>query len=167
MKNKNIIITGFMAAGKTVVSKKLGELLKRKVISIDSIIEGREGKEISEIFDECGESYFRKVEKEVVREISRGDSAVVDCGGGVVLERENIDNLRQNGVIFFLSAPPALVHARIKKGKNRPLLNVEDPLGKIKELMKIRQPMYAHADYIIKVDKKTIEQVCKEIIAKL
>lgn len=167
MKNKNIIITGFMAAGKTLVSKKLGELLKRKVISIDSIIEEREGKEILDIFDECGESYFRKVEKEVVREISRGDSAVVDCGGGVVLERENIDNLRQNGVIFFLSAPPALVHARIKKGKKRPLLNVEDPLGKIKELMKIRQPMYAHADYIIKVDKKTIEQVCKEIIAKL
>ena len=167
MQNKNIVITGFMASGKTVISNKLGELLKRDVLSIDSIIEENEGKEILDIFDERGESYFRNVEKEVIRKISQRSSIIVDCGGGVILEKENIDNLRQNGIIFFLSAPPTLVYSRIKGKKNRPLLNVKDPLEKIKELMKIRQPMYAHADYIIKVDKKTVEQVCEEIIAKL
>ena len=156
-----------MASGKTVVSNRLGELLKREVVSIDLIIEEKEGKEILEIFDEFGEAYFRKVEKEVIREISRRKNIIIDCGGGVVLDKENIDNLSQNGVIFFLSAPPALIYARIKGKKNRPALNVKDPLARIKELMRFRQPLYAHADYRIKVDKKTIQQVCEEIIAKL
>jgi len=167
MTSKNIVITGFMASGKTVTSKRLGELLKRDVVSIDSLIEKREKKKILDIFIEHGEAYFRNLEKETIREVLQRDNIIVDCGGGVVIDSENINNLRRHGVIFFLSAPPALIHTRITKKKNRPLLNVEDPLRKIQELMKIRQPMYAHADYKIKVDKKTVDQVCAEIIAKL
>ena len=167
MKRKNIILTGFMASGKTVVSNRLGELLAREVFSIDSIIEEREGKEISDIFNESGEAYFRETEKEVIREISKKEGVIVDCGGGVVLDKENIDHLSKNGIMFFLSAPPYLIHARVKEKKNRPLLNVEDPLEAIKKLMAFRQPLYACANYVIKVDGKTIDEVCEEIIAKL
>ncbi|MBI3617325.1 MAG: shikimate kinase [Candidatus Omnitrophica bacterium] len=156
-----------MASGKTVVSNRLGELLKREVVSIDSIIEKKERKEILEIFDEFGEAYFRKAEKEVIREVSQKENIIIDCGGGVVLDKENIDNLSQNGVIFLLSASPTLIYARIKGKKNRPVLNVKGPLERIKELMRFRQPLYAHADYKIKVDKKTVQQVCEEIMAKL
>ena len=167
MKRKNIILTGFMASGKTVVSNRLGELLEREVFSIDSIIEKKEGKEIVDIFNESGEAYFRKAEKEVIREISKKEGIIVDCGGGVVLDKENIDYLSKNGIMFFLSAPPTLIHARIKGKENRPLLNVQDPLDAIKKLMALRQPLYACANYVIKVDGKTIDHVCEEIIAKL
>ena len=167
MKRKNIILTGFMASGKTVVSNRLGELLGREVLSTDAIIEKREGKEIPDIFRETGETHFRNVEKEIIREISQKEGIVVDCGGGVVLDKENVDHLSRNGIIFFLSAPPDLIHARVKGKKNRPLLNVEDPLDAIKKLMAIRQPLYACANYVIKVDGKTIDEGCEEIITKL
>lgn len=167
MKRRNIILTGFMASGKTVVSNRLGELLEREVFSTDSILAEREGKEISDIFNESGEAYFRKAEKEAIREISEKEGIIVDCGGGVVLDKENIDNLRKDGIIFFLSAPPALIYARVKGKKSRPLLNVADPLEAIKKLMGLRQPLYALANYVIKVDGKTIDEVCEEIMAKL
>lgn len=167
MKKKNIILTGFMASGKTVVSNRLGDLLEREVFSTDSMIVEIEEKEISDIFNESGEAYFRKAEKEVIREISKKEGIIVDCGGGVVLDKENIDILRKNGIIFLLSASPDLIHARVKGNKKRPLLNEENPLETIKKLMHLRQPLYACANYVIQVDGKTTDEVCEEIITKL
>ncbi len=105
MNTKNIILVGFMGSGKSLTSNKLAGALGREVYSTDQLIEKREGRGITEIFRDSGESYFRKVEKEVVKDASKENGIILDCGGGVVLDPENITHLKKNGLIFYLSAP--------------------------------------------------------------
>ena len=90
---KNIVLLGFMGTGKTAVAKRLADELKMKYISTDDIIEAREKRSINDIFAEDGESYFRKVEREAVKDVSSEDGAVIAAGGGVVLDAENLKNL--------------------------------------------------------------------------
>lgn len=161
---KNIVLVGFMGTGKSVVGKRLAKELKIKFISTDDIIEEREGRPISEIFAASGEPYFRKVEKGVVREVSEMDNVVIATGGGVVLDEENIVNLKKKGILICLTASPELIYERTKKYKTRPLLDVDDPVFKIKELLKVRAPYYAKADYQIDTSNKTVEEVVAKII---
>jgi len=163
----NIILTGFMASGKTRISKILSQNLNRDVVSTDDLIEEREGRKISEIFADSGEPYFRKVEKEVVAEVSSLENVIVDCGGGVVIDPVNMKNLKSSGEVFFLSASPELILERIKLEGHRPLLKVDDPMAKIKELLEARRDFYARADYTIEVDGKSLEQTAEEIIGLL
>ena len=93
---KNIVLVGFMGAGKSVVAKNLGAILKRHVVSTDAMIVEREKRPITDIFKDSGEAYFRGVEKSVVEEVSKKNNLIVDCGGGVVLNQDNIDNLKKN-----------------------------------------------------------------------
>lgn len=167
MSQKNIALIGFMGSGKSVVSKKLAAILKCEAISTDEWIERREGRSIFQIFEESGEPYFREQETQAVREVAGKESVVIDCGGGVVLNPRNIKELRKKGVIVFLSASPETVYQRIKDKKNRPLLKVVDPQGKIRQLMEERKSLYAQADYTIATDKKSVRQICAEIIQLL
>jgi len=102
----NIVLTGFMGTGKSIVGEKLAQRLGMGYIDTDQIIEEREGCEISKIFKEKGEDYFRKIETEVVKEVSSFNNCVIATGGGVVLKEENIKALRRKGIIISLSANP-------------------------------------------------------------
>ncbi|MCI8520935.1 MAG: shikimate kinase, partial [Clostridia bacterium] len=95
----NIILTGFMAAGKTEISKAIAAMSSYTLYDTDDMIEKKCGMSINEIFDTHGEKYFRQIEKEVVREASGFKNAVIATGGGVVLDKENIDVLRNTGII--------------------------------------------------------------------
>ncbi|PIO05874.1 shikimate kinase [Candidatus Micrarchaeota archaeon CG08_land_8_20_14_0_20_59_11] len=161
---KNIILVGFMGTGKSVVGKRLAKQLNMKFVSTDDIIEDREKRPISEIFAKSGEPYFRKIEKEVVKEAADSENVVIAAGGGAVLDEDNITNLKKKGVIVCLNATPEAVYERTKKYKHRPLLNVDDPISKIKELMDKRAPYYAKADHQIDTAGKTVEEVTAEII---
>ena len=160
---RNIVLVGFMASGKTRISKILSKDLEMDVVCTDDLIEEREGRKISEIFKDSGEAYFRKIEKEIVKECSLKDKVVIDCGGGVVIDPENIEKLKISGTVFFLSASPELILERIKTEGHRPLLQVEDPLAKINELLSARKSFYEKADHTIEVDGKSLEEVAKEI----
>ena len=160
---RNIVLVGFMGSGKSLTSNKLAGVLKCKVFSTDKLIEQREGRAITEIFRDSGEAYFRKVEKEVVKEISDKKGIILDCGGGVVLDSDNMTNLRKNGTIFYLSAPPERIYNNIKGQKHRPLLNVNNPQAKISELLEARKPYYEKADIIIDADKP-IGQIAEDIL---
>ena len=164
MKNKNIVLTGFMGSGKSVVARSLSKALKKDLICTDVLIEEKEKMSIVEIFKKLGEPYFRKLEKDAIKALSSRKDLIIDCGGGVVLDHENVKNLKQNGIVFFLAASPETIYQRIQNQKNRPLLNVENPLLKIKELLKKRAPFYSQADYAVETDKKTVKQVTREII---
>ncbi|MGB2598999.1 MAG: shikimate kinase [Candidatus Omnitrophota bacterium] len=144
---KNIVLVGFMGTGKTTVAKALSEQLKRTYVNTDDLIEAREGRTINDIFKDGGEDYFRKVEKEIVKEVSAKSGQVIDAGGGVVLDRENMEALRGTGIIICLWADPATILERTKKYSHRPLLNVEDPEKKIKDLLEYRRPFYEKADF--------------------
>jgi len=164
---KNIVLTGFMGAGKSVIAKKLESILKRRLVSTDGLIVDREKRPITDIFKDSGEDYFRKVESEVVGEISAQEGLIVDCGGGIVLNEDNVVNLKRTGIVFYLSATPEVIYKRVKDQKHRPLLNVDDPLKAIKELLEKRELLYLKADHTINTSDKTIEQVAEEIIKLL
>ena len=165
----NIVLIGFMGTGKTVVGQVLAKQLNRQLIEVDAIIEQTAGKTISDIFSNDGEIYFRELEIEAIKWAAAGEKQVIACGGGVVLNTINIDRLRVTGVIINLSAAPEIILKRtIKQNGSRPLLNVEQPLDRIKELQKLRKPLYDRAaDVTINTSKLNIDAVAEKIINRL
>lgn len=163
MLSKNIVLIGFMGSGKSMTSNKLASLLKKEVFSTDEMIEQKEGRSISEIFSAEGEDYFREKEREAVQEISNRQGVVIDCGGGVVLNPENMNDLKRNGIVFYLSAPVDFLFEQIKGYEHRPLMNVDDPKAKIEEMLKVRDPLYRQADHVIDSDQKSIDQIVEDI----
>lgn len=165
--NKNIVLIGFMGSGKSVVSKRLSSRLKRKVVSTDESVVRMEQKSIPEIFSDSGEDHFRQCEKKVIADIAREENVIIDCGGGVVLDPENLAKLKEKGTLFYLAANPEILYQRVKKQSHRPLLNCDNPKEKIEELLTKREPCYKQADHIIDTNGKSVAQVCKEIVAKM
>lgn len=166
--NKNIVLIGFMGAGKSSVAQQLGLRLDRDVVATDKIITDIENRPIVDIFSNWGEDYFRALESKVVGDLARKGNLIIDCGGGVVLRLGNVNLLRKNGVLFYLSASPEEIYERVKNQTHRPLLNTEDPLSKIKELLEKRLPFYEQAvHYQIDTTGKEVDQICQEIMEKM
>ena len=164
MKTKNIILIGFMGSGKTTIAAKLSHLLKMQYVSTDDLIEKKEKATINEIFTKGGEDYFRDVESVVVREACAMENVVIDMGGGVVLRDENWVNMKSSGVVICLTAGEDVLLERTKKYKHRPLLNVDDPIQKVRSLLAKRAPFYAKADHCVDTGKLTIKQVLDRIV---
>lgn len=161
--DRNIVLLGFMGTGKTVVGKKLASDLGMQFVEMDSVIEERERVTINEIFSTKGESYFRNVESDVVRELSNKKGLVVSAGGGVVLNPDNIKELQKNGILICLNATPEEIYKRVGNEKYRPLLNVEDPLKRIRELLDYRRPYYNRIALQVDTTGKSIQEVADEI----
>ena len=130
---------------------------------IRDLIEKKEGIPITDIFSKKGEAHFRKVEKDVIGEVSLMENIVVDAGGGAVIDPENVKDLKKKGVIVCLWAEPEEILERTKRHSHRPLLNVDDPLKKIRELLAFRKPFYERADHHIHTSKMAVEKVTDEI----
>ncbi len=163
----NLYIVGFMGSGKTAVAKEISKTTDLKYIEIDELIEKKEGRSINDIFKDSGEDYFRKIEKETIKEIGLSDNQVVSCGGGVVIDRENISLMKDSGLLVCLKAEPEVIYQRIKGQKHRPLLNVDNPQLKIEKLLEKRKPFYEMADCIIETSNLSIEQAAQEVINHL
>lgn len=164
---RNIYLVGFMATGKTVVGKLLARRLKKKFLDMDGRIEGHEGMRISDIFAQKGESYFRVAEKRMVKEIADLSDCVVACGGGVVIDPENVAVLKKSGTLICLKADVKTIIARTSGTTQRPLLNVDNPQEKILELLQKREGFYKQADYEIDTSRFTVEEVANRIIAMI
>jgi shikimate kinase len=164
---KNIILTGFMGTGKTAVGRELSRLLNMNLIDVDTEIEKSQRMTINEIFKQFGEPKFREIETEMIRKLSKQKDVIISTGGGAVLRQENMDVLRKQGVIICLMASPETILKRTSRNTNRPLLQVEDPFGKIQELLNFRKPFYEKADIIINTEGKTPLQIAEEIIDKI
>lgn len=147
----NIVLTGFMASGKTEISKAIEAISKYERIDTDDMIEEAAGITINEIFAKYGEEYFRNLEHEIVKQAAKQNNAVIATGGGVVLNRDNIDELRKNGVIFNLAPDFEVIADRIETAAaTRPLLKNQS-MDDIKERFIRRQPFYDNCDYKISV----------------
>lgn len=164
---KNIVLIGFMGAGKSMIARELGRRLKLPLAMTDELIEAREGMPIHEIFQAKGEAYFREQEAVVIKEVSHRRGIIIDCGGGAVLRKENLQLLKANGIVFYLQATPEVIYGRIKDEKHRPLLKDPDPLGRIKELYRQRLPLYTQADFTIDADNPSIEGPIVEILKRI
>ncbi len=160
----NIVLVGFMGTGKTKVGKELAKRLNRRLVNIDSLIEEEMGMEISQIFSELGEPYFRKLEKMMAVKVSQEDNQVIDTGGGIVLNQDNIANLKRKGMVICLTATPEVILRRTRKETHRPLLEIKYPEQTIRELLKYRAPFYAQADYSIDTSNLSVDEVVEKII---
>ena len=164
---KKIFLIGFMGTGKTAVANALANNYGLKKVDLDAYIEKKEHTTISDIFSEYSESVFRDKETKYLRQVLRQNYQIVSLGGGAVLRQENIDLVRQSGIIVLLTASPQEIARRVKNDNTRPLLGENIDLDYIKDLMTSRQEAYTkYADVIINTDNKTIEEVCSEIIEK-
>ena len=159
----NIYLVGFMGTGKTEVAKLLAKHLKCLHVDMDEAIEKRQNMSITEIFKSRGEAYFRRLEKELVAELSAKDGVVVACGGGTFVDPENIVALKKSGTVVCLSSTPGTILKRTSCFKNRPLLNVDNPKAVLEELLEKRMPFYAQAHYMVDADKLTVEETAEEI----
>ena len=164
---KNIILTGFMGTGKTAVGRRLAMLLNMELIDVDTEIEKSQQMSINEIFRQFGEPGFREIETEMIQKLSERKDVIISTGGGAVLKQKNMDALRKQGVIICLMASPQTILKRTSHNSNRPLLKVEDPFEKIKELLNFRKPFYEKADILIDTEDKTPLQIAEEIIDKI
>jgi len=163
-----IVLTGFMGTGKTSVGRELSRRLGYEFIDTDDLIEERERMPISLIFKKKGEEYFRKVERETVKEVSKRSDVVIATGGGVIKNPDNVNDLRRDGIIIWLKASPEIIMKRVMlEGGKRPLLEVDEPLKEIKRLLSERLKFYEQADTWIDTDYITPGETAQEIVERL
>lgn len=160
---KNIYLVGMMGTGKTETAKLLAKRLGSVFVDMDDLIEAREGMPILKIFKLRGEPYFRKVEKEVLADLADKEGLVVACGGGAFVDPENIGMFKSSGTVVCLASSPETILERTSRFAHRPLINVEDPLGRIRELLSKRMPSYAQAHCTIDCDKLSVEETAEEV----
>ena len=157
-----------MGVGKTAVGEMLARKLNKKFVELDSLIERKAGKSIPEIFQQGGEVTFRELEIEVAKEVSEDKNQIIACGGGVVLNKINIDRLKKDSVIVYLTASPGAILKRVSDSDERPLLEVANPALTIRELLRFRKPFYERAaDIRINTSKMGINSVVEQIINKV
>ena len=163
-KDENIVLIGFMGAGKSTIGAALAKKLGRECVETDALIEQSEGMSIPEIFEKKGEAYFRECETKLAGDIALSGK-IVSCGGGMPMRSENVELLRRGGRIVLLDVSAETVLARVKNDDNRPLLKGRKNTQAISELMTERMPKYiAAADIRVQTDGKNAEQICQEIL---
>lgn len=159
---KKITLIGFMRSGKTSVSIELGKKLQIPRIEMDDIILQMSGrKSVSEIFDKDGEIKFRELEIRISRKLKNNKNIIISAGGGIIMNKINLDYLKQNDSVIFLKTSFEIIKKRLKQDTTRPLFR---DLVKAKKLYDFRQSLYLeYANLVINTDDKTIKKVCDEI----
>jgi len=158
---RNLILIGFMGTGKTSVGMRVARSLGFRFVDTDTLIVKETGKTIPEIFEESGEGHFRSLESAILRRCAEGEDQVISTGGGIVTREENRALLHEAGYVIWLKTSPEIIYERVKRNRNRPLLQTEDPLGTIRDLLALRKDLYeACADLAIKTDSLTMDETC-------
>jgi len=166
--NHNIFLIGPMGSGKTAVGRQLARMLRAPYVDSDAEIETRTGAEIALIFDKEGEAGFREREREVIEDLTRREPLVLSTGGGAILLPENREALRTRGAVVYLETSVSQQAARVRPGRQRPLLADTDPAVKLAELMSLREPLYAGtADVTIPTDERKVRAVAEHVLSEL
>ena len=161
----NIYLVGPMGAGKTTVGRHLAELLGRDFIDSDHEIERKTGATIPWIFEKEGEMGFRLRETNVLNDLTARSSLVLATGGGVVTQSANREFLKKRGIVVYLYTPVELQLQRTYRDKNRPLLQVENPEQKLRDLLAVRDPLYREiAHYIIETNQGAARDLAQRIL---
>jgi len=147
--HRNIYLVGLMGAGKTTVGRMLAKRLGRPFLDSDHEIVERTGVPIPTIFEIEGEDGFRRREAQTIHDLTAGADLVLATGGGVVINPENRRRLHETGWVVYLNVPPRLLYERTRHDRNRPLLQVEDPLARLEELHAVRDPLYRETAHMV------------------
>lgn len=164
----NIYLIGFMGAGKSTIASCLHQNYRMEAVEMDALIEEREGKKISRIFEENGEEYFRQKETELLLELGEKKNTVISCGGGTPVRTCNVEAMKRSGRVVFLTAAPETVLERVKDSHDRPLIENNKNISFLTELMEKRRNAYeAAADICISTDGLSAEQICQVLVQEL
>ncbi len=162
---KNIILIGFMGTGKSTIGIKLAERLKMQFVDMDREIEKLTGMSIPMLFKKHGEIRFRSEEQLMSQKLGQRSNLVIATGGGVVLNSENVEALRNSGILICLDADPGVILARVNRKKgSRPLLKKNLGAEDIEKMLNDREDYYALADYRIDTSGKEMDKIVQEII---
>lgn len=141
MQNKNIILVGFMGTGKTVTGRVLAEQTGLELVDMDSLIEERSGRPISELFATEGEAAFRAMERALVQELAQREGLIISTGGGIVLNPDNLADFGKTGLVVCLHATAETLFERLEHDTTRPLLS-GNKKAQVSEILAMRRPLY-------------------------
>jgi shikimate kinase len=163
----NIVLIGYRGTGKSMVGRQLAVRLGRVLVSTDEEIVKRAQRTIPEIVSQEGWDYFRDLESEICSEIASRDQLVVDTGGGAILRAQNVEALKANGTVFWLTASVETIARRIGSGNQRPsLTGTKSFVDEIQDVLRERTPKYqAAADHIIVTDGRSTNQLVETVLA--
>jgi len=162
---KNLVLVGFMGSGKTTIGRLTAVELGMQFMDMDRRIEEREGMSIPDIFAQRGESIFRDIEEEVVKELAARHDLVIATGGGVVLRPANVEILAHSGVVVHLRVDVETVLARTRGHTHRPLLQGEDLSTRARALLKERRPLYEAIPLFVESAGRSSETVTRDVVA--
>ena len=161
---KNIFIVGSMGSGKTSIGKILAKKNHLSFLDTDHEIIRSSGYSIPDIFEKFGEEYFRELETKQLKKMYGMKNHVISTGGGIILQKQNIELIKDLGIIIFLDISINSQIDRVKNRKNRPLINDNNLKDNLLSLKKIRDPIYKKiSNYIIDVSEKERGQIVTEI----
>ena len=164
----HIFLIGFMGCGKSTNAACLSDMTGAELMEMDQEIANSQGMAITEIFKVHGEEYFRDLETSLLYSLKDREPLIVSCGGGAVLRRENVEFMKKNGKIVFLTAEPETIFERVRDSRERPVLNGNMNLEHIRALMEKRYPSYREAaDLTISTDGRTTREICLEILDRI
>jgi shikimate kinase len=162
---RRLLLVGFMGSGKSTVGARLASELGWEYADLDEEIEARVGRSIPQLFRQEGEGAFRDMEDRTARELLRRDRLVLATGGGWPCREGRLDGLDPETLTIWLKASPELVVRRTgRQRKRRPLLDVEDPLARARELMDEREPYYRKARWHVDTERRSLEEVVRVVI---
>ena len=153
-----------MGTGKSTVGHLIANKLNRTFVDTDELIVEKAGMEIKEIFNKQGEHYFRALEEVILKQIVSRNDLVVSTGGGIIVKPNNIEIMKNSGILITLIAAPEIIYERVKNCKDRPLLDVDNPTEEIKRLLFSRASYYIKSHYIIDTSVSTPAETVDEII---
>lgn len=167
LKGVSLFLVGMMGSGKTTVGRLLAAELGYQFFDTDSLIEQLAGQTVTEIFATAGEAGFRRLEKQVLAELSAYKNLAIATGGGIVLDPHNWSFLR-HGLVIWLDAPVETLYHRLQGDSSRPLLAAPDPLAKLQTILANRQPLYAQADVTVTISAAAgPEQVTAKVLTEI
>ena len=164
----NIFLIGPMGAGKSTIGRRLAAALDKTFVDADHALEERTGVDIPLIFEIEGEAGFRKRESELLAELVLREGIVLATGGGAVLSARNCAHLAGHGFVIYLDAPIDLLVARVARDRHRPLMQTANPKATMRELMRIRDPLYREsADLVVNSTHRSSRFVVREILKRI
>lgn len=168
----NLVLIGYRATGKTSVGRQLAQILRRPFVDLDQILVQEAGRSVAEIVAQGGWEDFRRREQDLVARYGPAQGLVLATGGGVVLDFANVQILRDNGIVIWLTADPATIQSRLSGDRGqqagRPSLTGGDTIQEVAEVLQSRQHLYlAAAQIIIDTTGLSIPQVVEQVLAAL
>ncbi|WP_164868354.1 shikimate kinase [Hydrogenophaga sp. NH-16] len=164
----SIALIGLPGSGKSTIGRQLARRLALSFADSDHVIEHRLGCSIREFFEREGEDRFRDIEESVIDELSQGQESVLSTGGGAVLRPANRQRLHDRCQVVYLRSSPEEVFRRLRHDRNRPLLQVADPLQRLKDLYSARDPLYREAaHYVIDTGRPSVATLVNMIVMQL